>query len=106
MVKMLHISLLEVDEHKALGVCSMSIRRVVCHFANFVWAAGCCWGLVPCVVLFFCSGRSSLFKQAAFSSSLLLACGLILFCWYFSFRLNLGWPDSVLLSCDNGTRLV
>jgi hypothetical protein len=43
-------------------------------------------------------------------SPLVVAC-----CWLaivacfvvvFSFRLNLGWPDSVLLSCDNGTRLV
>jgi hypothetical protein len=60
------------------------------------------WGFVPCkyfvVVFYFSLGR--------LSSNLLLACGRSLFSCSPFFVLNLGWPNSVLLSCDNGTRLV
>jgi hypothetical protein len=104
-MKILHISLLELMK-KAPDVCPMLIGRVVCHFANLCWrlvVAGDTFPVKYCnsgqVVVCF-SNRSPLAVACCWLAS--LAC----FVAVFSFRLNLVWPDSVLLSCDNGTRLV
>jgi hypothetical protein len=85
---------------------SCQMGGVVCCFENLCWwlvVAGDMSPVKYCIlvqVIVLLSNRSPLVVACCWLA--IVAC----FVAIFSFRLNLGWPDSVLLSYDNGTRLV
>jgi hypothetical protein len=78
---------------------------VVSRFENLCWRLVVAGDLFPVKYCKFVQVVVLLSNR----SPLVVACcwlAIVAFVAVFSFRLNLGWPDSVLLSCDNGTRLV
>jgi hypothetical protein len=98
-------SLLE-ENRKSPGCLSPAKREVLVVLENLCWRLVVAGVMSPVKFCYFVQVVVLLSNR----SPLVVAC-----CWFaivvcfvvvFSFRLNLGWPDSVLLSCDNGTRLV
>jgi hypothetical protein len=105
MMKTLNNSLLELLKWPRMSV-PRQLGGGVCRFENLCWRLVVAGDMSPVKycnsgqVVVLLSNRSPLAVACCWLAS--LAC----FVAVFSFRLNLGWPDSVLLSCDNGTRLV